>query len=424
MSTLRVTAVGASANRLVSHPGPEPESLAEFVARGGYADAGPRGEALIDVVEASGLRGRGGAAFPTAIKLRSVAAAAHPRHVVANGEEGEPASVKDRWLLRTRPHLVIDGTLRVAGAVGASQTWVYVSDALSAESIRDALVELAPTPVPVQVVEVEPGYVAGEETAVVRAINGGPAKPTDKPPRPFEIGVNGEPTLVCNVETLAHLSLIATEGVEAFTAVGTERSPGTALLTIAGAFNLPGLYEVELGTPLRQVAAAAGGLVGDPRAFLMGGFFAGMLSARALDLPVAYDELAATGSGLGCGAIIAIADEDCPVAAAARIMAYFARANAGQCGPCIKGTEAMAAALRRAALGEPRDDDCDRLRGWSVSLRGRGSCGTLDGATNVVSTLMREFPRELESHGTSGCTRCATLRDESDHPRTIYGVDY
>src|SRR5271166_4279344 len=198
---------------------------------GGYLPLADADE-LLREVDAGGLLGRGGAAFPLAVKLRAVRDSAIRAGgpggpggtvVVANGEEGEPASIKDRWLLRNRPHLVLDGLRLAAAIVAADRAYVYVSDAESARSVEAALAELGPElhGITVELVTVQPGYVAGEETAAVRAINGGPAKPTDKPPRPFEAGVAERPTLVSNVETLANLPLLLSDGTAAFRSQGT-----------------------------------------------------------------------------------------------------------------------------------------------------------------------------------------------------------
>ncbi|MGB6207559.1 MAG: hypothetical protein WBF82_11375, partial [Mycobacterium sp.] len=204
------------------------EDLATYQTRGGYRPlAGV--DALLSEVESSGLVGRGGAAFPLAVKLRAVrdnGSRAGGSVVVANGEEGEPASIKDRWLLRNRPHLVLDGLRLAAAIVAADSAYVYVSDHGSARSVETALTELGSEPhgITLELVTVQPGYVAGEETAAVQAINGGPAKPTDKPPRPFEVGVAERPTLVSNVETLANLPFLQSNGSAAFRSQGTPLS--------------------------------------------------------------------------------------------------------------------------------------------------------------------------------------------------------
>lgn len=365
------------------------ETLAQYRRPDGVS-----GRALIDALETAELRGRGGAGFPTGVKMRAVADREGPRTVVANGDEGEPLAVKDRYLLRIRPHLVLDGLARAVEAVAAERAVVYLSDAVAADSVRRALAELGPTPVPVEVVRVPRSYVGGEESSVVRAVDGGPALPTDKPPRPFESGVGGGPTLVLNVETLARIPGLA---------AGT--AGDTTLLSLSGAVARPGLYEVGLGTALRELVGA----VGEPAGYLMGGFFAGLLGPRAGALPYGFTELAAEGSGLGCGAVAVLGPDDCPVAAAADVMAYFDRENARQCGPCIRGTAAMAGALRELAEGTATDARLEKLQGWSASLRGRGACGTLDGACNVAGTLLREFPDLVAAHRAAPCPRCRAL---------------
>lgn len=377
-------------------PGLAPRLLAPDLP--GFGGQGLRGEALILAVEAAALRGRGGAGFPAAVKLATLRAASGPKYLVANGEEGEPASVKDRWLMRRRPHRVIDGAMRAAEAIGAAEVFLYVSDASAAASLRAALAAGSRPPLPVSVLEVAPGYVAGEETAVVRALDGGPAKPLDKPPRPYQAGLRGRPTLVSNVETLAHVALIAAGGVA-----------DSLLLTVTGAVARPGLYEVPVGITLGDALAAVAPPLPGMRGVLMGGFFAGLLNPRALDLTLTHDALREAGSGLGCGAVIVLGEADCPIAAAGDVMAYFARENAGQCGACFRGTPAMARAIEALGLGSIDDALMGRLTDWSVSLRGRGACGTLDGAAHLVASLLREFPEEIARHRAGPCARCQAL---------------
>lgn len=384
-----------------------PETLSAYRAAGGYRDL-PGAEDLLDLVETAGLRGRGGAAFPTARKMRAVAAGPATPVVIANGEEGEPASVKDRWLLRTRPHLVLDGVRHAAAAIGADLAYVYLADAAAERAVSVALAEMPEFPMEVRVVAVEPAYVAGEETAAVRFLNGGPALPSDKPPRPYESGVAARPTLVSNVETLAHLPLITGLGVPAYREAGTERSPGTFLLTLGGRVRRPGLYEVPLGTPMRTAIEQLGGATAAPAGFVMGGYFGGLLNARGMDIPLDHDATAAAGAGLGCGAVTVLGGDDCPVQVAAEVMAYFDRGNAGQCGSCFNGTAAMAATLSALLAQTAADADLDHLRRWSVTLKGRGACGTLDGASNLAASLLREFPDAVRSHLDGTCPLCRT----------------
>ncbi|OBJ81857.1 NADH dehydrogenase [Mycobacterium gordonae] len=397
------------------------EDLAAYRERGGYrllADA----DELLAEVDASGLLGRGGAAFPLAVKLRAVRANGHSGGsvVIANGEEGEPASVKDRWLLRNRPHLILDGLRLAATLVGASLAYVLVADPDSARSIESALSELDMRDVSIEVFAVQPGYVAGEETAAVQAINGGPAKPTDKPPRPFESGVGGRPTLVSNVETLANLAYIHGHGSAVFRSQGTAQSPGTFLATITGAGVPAVLYEIPHGLPFSELLAKHGVSPDRLRGVLMGGYFAGLVNRRVLDTTLDHETIRGIGSGLGCGAISLITDE-CPVAVAAAVAAYFDRENAGQCGSCFNGTAAMAAAAGALRDGVAATDDLDRLRRWSVVLRGRGACGTLDAACNVAATLLDQFPEEVARHLDGTCGDCSRGAYRAERPYEAIG---
>lgn len=389
---------------------PGAEGLADYHAAGGYRPLGDVG-ALLEEIGRAGLVGRGGAAFPMAVKLNTVRSAAlrgAATVLVANGEEGEPASVKDRWLMRHRPHLVLDGLRLAAGIIGARHAHVYVSDARSAESIRAALDALTPDAlggVAVDVRTVEPGYVAGEETAAVRAINGGPAKPTDKPPRPFEVGVGGLPTVVSNVETLANLPFVLQHGATAYRDVGTAGSPGTFLATVTGGGCSPGLYELPFGTSAAELFAVHGISADQVRGALMGGYFAGLLDRRILDSALDHETMRGIGSGLGCGAISVITDE-CPVAVGASVLAYYDRENAGQCGSCFNGTAAMAAAALALRDGTATADDVARLQRWSVVLRGRGACATLDAATNIAASMLALFADEVARHQDGRCPDC------------------
>ena len=386
------------------------ESLAHYLSSGGYsalADA----EVLLEETRRAGVLGRGGAAFPLAVKLTTVRAASQRGRdtvLVANGEEGEPASVKDRWLLRHRPHLVLDGLRLAATIIGARHAHVYVSDRTSADAVRAALDEVTPDTlggVTVSVYTVEPGYVAGEETAAVRAINGGPPKPTDKPPRPFEEGVGGLPTVVSNVETLANLPHVHQHGADSYRSAGIEAAPGTFLATVTGGARPPGLYELPFGASAAELIALHGIAADQVRGALMGGYFAGLLDQRILDAAMDHVSLRAVGSGLGCGAVSVITDE-CPVAVGASVLEYYDRENADQCGSCFNGTAAMAAAASALRDGVADSDDLARLRRWSEVLRGRGACATLDAACNIAASMLAMFPEEVASHLANRCAGC------------------
>lgn len=383
------------------------EGYPEYVRAGGYQSL-TDSDALLEEVDRSGLLGRGGAAFPLAVKLRTVrdAGRAGRRTVVlANGEEGEPASVKDRWLLRNRPHLVLDGVRLAARIVNADSAFVYVSDPHAAHAVRTALTAVPSDGVAVSVVTVDPGYVAGEETAAVRAVNGGPAKPTDKPPRPFQEGVGGQPTLVSNVETLANLPFILKHGSDTYRLTGTSASPGTFLATVTGAGRAAALYELPHGASVADLLVLHGVSADAVTGVLMGGYFAGLLNRAVLDATLDHETMRALGSGLGCGAV-AILTDDCPVAVAAAVLAYFDRENADQCGSCFNGTAAMSAVAAALRDGVATVEDLARLERWSVVLRGRGACATLDAATNVAATLLKQFSEDVARHVASDCASC------------------
>ena len=380
------------------------EDYADYRDSGGYQPLDDA-DGLLSQVDLSGLLGRGGAAFPLAVKLQTVrdnGRTAGGAVVVANGEEGEPASIKDRWLLRHRPHLVLDGLRLAAQMVSAERAYVYVSDPArrrcraaprSHEIDHEVLDGLSIT-----VRTVEPGYVAGEETAAVRALNGGPAKPTDKPPRPFEEGVGRLPDdgQQCR-DACADPVHLHRHGAEAFRDQGTSTSPGTFLATITGAGRPPALYEIPHGLAFTELLDFHGVPADQVRGVLMGGYFAGLLNRDILDVTLDHESLRRLDSGLGCGAIT-ILTEDCPVAVAASVMAYFDRENAGQCGSCFNGTAAMSAVTSALRDGVATNEDLARLERWSVVLRGRGACATLDAATNVAASLLSAFPQVVDRH--------------------------
>ncbi|WP_328535196.1 NADH-ubiquinone oxidoreductase-F iron-sulfur binding region domain-containing protein [Streptomyces sp. NBC_00344] len=372
------------------------EAADEYAATGGYRDATGPGE-LLGHIAAAGLRGRGGAGFPVAVKLRAVRDAGAPPVVVANGEEGEPGSVKDRWLLRARPHLVLDGLARAAAITGARRGYVYLADPVAGERIRRALTERE-TELPVEVIETPHTYVAGEETAVVRRINGGPALPTAKPPRPYEQGVGGAPTLIANVETLARIALLAARPEE------RRRTARATLVTLSGGSAGPLLAEVPYGTTLRTLARTQG--TPEPVGALMGGLFGGLIGPRSLDLALDPDTLSAAGTALGCAAIRFLAPDECPVSVAALAARHLAAQSTRQCGVCVAGTGSIHDALTALASGTAEAGVHTNLHRWSTALPGRGACGLLDAAAGTAGSLLRAFPHLVSSHLDGPCPTC------------------
>jgi NADH:ubiquinone oxidoreductase subunit F (NADH-binding) len=360
--------------------------------------------ALLAELKRSGLRGRGGAGFLVAAKIQTLASGPAPQAVVANGSEGEPASRKDRLLMSRAPHLVLDGTALAAGLVGAEKALVCVKqDATSAVSaLRTAVEErgaLGIDDIGMTVCEVSANYVAGEETALVHQLNGGPAKPTFIPRRPFESGVAGRPTLVQNVETLAHIALVARFGSDWFRELGTAADPGSLLITLSGAVARPGIYEVAAGMEIDGLVEAAGGATDGLQALLVGGYagrWFGLESASRLSL--GHQSLHALGATLGPGVVIALPRGACPVAETAAVARYLARESSGQCGPCVHGLSAIAEAMTDVAAGHAPLGTREWIARWCEDVTGRGACHHPDGAARLVSSCLEVFADDVDRH--------------------------
>ncbi len=384
-----------------------PVTLEEHLDRYGTV---PESGDLIGLVEASGLQGRGGAGFPAGAKLRAVVSRRGRPVVVVNGAEGEPPSGKDKVLLRCVPQLVLDGAVAAAEAIGAREAIVAVARGARAEAdaVADAIEgrhrRRLDGRVKLRLVTVPDLFIAGEETALVQFLNGGPAKPTFTPPRPFERGVGGAPTLVQNAETLAHVALIARFGPGWFRRLGTAAEPGSILVTLSGAIARPGVYEVALGTPLRELLAQAGGPREAIQAYLIGGYFGTWIDAGIAEgLSLSEADLSRAGGALGARAIVALPASACGLAETARIARYLAGETAGQCGPCVHGLDAIAGALERLAAGD-RTDRRDRLERWVAAVRGRGACRHPDGASRFAASALEVFADEVERHLGGRCS--------------------
>jgi NADH:ubiquinone oxidoreductase subunit F (NADH-binding) len=411
---MNVASTGSLARILTANPSVG-SSLSDHLDLHGSPPSigGSHREALIDMIASSGLRGRGGAAFPTATKLAAVERSTSGAVVVVNGAEGEPASAKDRWLLESSPHLVLDGALLAAEAVraddvfvcirhSAADAWVSVAHAIEDRETSGML------PARVHLVSTPNSYLAGEESALVRFLNGGPAKPTFVPPRPFERGVAKRPTLVQNVETLSHLALIARHGPDWFRQTGTPQEPGTALVTLSGAVTDPGVYEIGFGTSLRDLIGAAGGTTAPVRAVLLGGYFGSWLDTGvARKLLINEGHLRPLGGGLGSGVIVVLPDSACGVIESARVIDYLAREAAGQCGPCTHGLNAVADAVFKMASGTAGPEVEENLERWSAVVPDRGACHHPNGAMRFVLTALAVFCEEFAEHRRGGpCELC------------------
>jgi NADH:ubiquinone oxidoreductase subunit F (NADH-binding) len=368
---------------------------------------------LIDQVEAAGLTGRGGAAFPMHRKLRAVATGRAPV-VVANGAEGEPASSKDVVLLATSPQLVLDGLEVAARAVGARRAYLYIhADARLAAIVRTAIDDRAverrrsggPAEVSVTVVSAPARFLAGEESALAARIGGGPAKPRSVPPRVSQRGVDGRPTLVQNVETLAHLALIARFAPEWFRALGTPAEPGSALFTVSGAVTRPGVIEAGLGTPIRELLTTAGRTTAPIQAVLVGGYHGTWLPGAEIDVGLASDAyLGPRGATVGAGVLLALPAGVCGVIETARAVRYLAAESAGQCGPCLNGLPAIADALLELARPGRTPVQQSQVWRWAEMIERRGACHHPDGSVRFIRSALRVFEAEYDLHAHGRCT--------------------
>jgi NADH:ubiquinone oxidoreductase subunit F (NADH-binding) len=382
------------------------------VARRRGAEAG----ALVTQVEAAGLRGRGGGWFPTATKLRAVVASSdrgrlsrgRPPVVIANGMEGEPASGKDAVLLDRSPHLVLDGIVAAAETIGATDVFLAVHrDSALVDPLLHALDERAHAridPVEIKLVTPPARYVASEESALSHWVGEGTATPV-YPDRPFQRGADGRPTLVQNVETLAHLALIARHGGDWYRSVGSRSAPGTTLLTVGGAVRQSGVVEVPTGTRVGDVLTACGGTTEPVRGFLTGGYGGAWVGGAGFD-SVAWepDAIRDAGGVIGASVLWALGESTCPLDELARVASWMAGESAGQCGPCIFGLPAIADDVHRLAVRQADDADIRRLAGRLTLVTGRGGCKHPDGTARFVATGLAAFEDEVRLHLDRRCS--------------------
>jgi len=408
-----VALVGEPSARLLSGPPAETgsEPLSEHLARLGplpFATASSstleRSWAL-DLVRQSGLLGRGGGEFPVARKLETAARAGGSPVVVVNGSEGEPASRKDRTLLELRPHLVLDGASFAAAAVGATEIVVYVEPQRlrSWHAVRHAIEVRQRARLPEPPIRLAAGagrYVSGETSAVVSALEMRGGLPSRRPQPVAASGVGGRPTVVNNVETLAHLGLLSRFGAEWFRQAGSPGSPGSTLLTLAGGVGVPGLV-VELLAPVGggHLLAEVGGLEQAPPAVLVGGYAGKWIPGPPFCASqVDRGLFSASGVGLGCGVIATLPPRACGLATTLRLLAWLADESAGQCGPCMYGLPALAVELEAVVNGDVSRRGILRLHRRAISIVGQGACGHPDGAVALLESALDVFSTDAMNH--------------------------
>jgi len=398
----------------------DPEKLTDYIAAGGYQslakalnDQTPR--QTIEEVKKSGLRGRGGAGYPTGLKWELVAKQAAPvKYVVCNADEGDPGAFMDRSVLEGDPHRVLEGMAIAGYAVGAQQGYIYVRGeyGLAIQRLQTAIKQaerehLLGTRILEQGfqfrIDLRIGagaFVCGEETALIASIEGKRGQPRQRPPYPPESGLWGAPTLINNVETFANIPTIIERGGEWFSSIGTAGSKGTKVFALAGKIANTGLIEVPMGATLREILFDIGGGIPNGRfkAAQTGGPSGGCIPEQFLDLPVDYESLARIGSIMGSGGLIVMDESSCMVDVARFFMEFCMEESCGKCIPCRAGTVQMYDILRRMTIGEATPDDLEMLKSLSELLRETSLCGLGQTAPNPVMSTLKYFPQEYESH--------------------------
>ena len=398
----------------------DPDSLEHYVANGGFTGLetslriGP--ESTIDEVEVSGLRGRGGAGFPTGKKWRFARQAqGNPKYLVCNADEGDPGAFMNRSLLESDPYAVLEGMVIAGYSIGSEEAYVYcrAEYPLAIERLQTATSRMEEAhllgknilgsgySLHIHIKEGAGAFVCGEETALLASIEGRRGMPRVRPPFPAQSGLFGKPTNINNVETFANVPVILSRGSAAYRKQGTEASPGTRTFALAGKVLRTGLVEVPMGIRLRDIIFGMGGGVSSGRGFKAvqtGGPSGGCLPAECLDLPVDYDALAKAGSIMGSGGMIVI-DEDTCIADVARYFLSFTMAEScGKCSPCRLGTWQMKSILDAVCTGKAVPEDLVVLEDLAHTIRAASLCGLGQTAPNPVLTTLRYFRSEYEAH--------------------------
>jgi NADH-quinone oxidoreductase subunit F len=419
----QIRILGAGEHRVLTDIGRiDPGSLASYREHGGHdglkralTQLSPEG--VIDEIEAAGLRGRGGSGFPTAEKWRIARGTAADRKiVVANLMGADPSSLGDRALAEGNPHLVLEGLLIAAYAVGASEAIVAVrrdwTDAIA--RLRTAVTEATDahlagylvlgtdTSVQVSVWEGSGAYVAGEETALLHALAGDRGMPAIRPPYPAASGLWDAPTVVQNAETLAHVAWIISHSPEAFATVGSDRSKGTKIVTVMGRVMEPGLLEVPLGTSMLDLIAMAGGGTGSTKAAFVGGPGGGAIDIGQLTVAYDYEELEQAGAIIGSGSVLVTDTATCMVDSARFFVDFSAREACGKAVPCRIGTKRLVEALERILAATPRPNDFVMLRELSRKMSDTALCKLERLAPNPILTTLERFPDEYRAHAERG----------------------
>jgi NADH:ubiquinone oxidoreductase subunit F (NADH-binding)/NADH:ubiquinone oxidoreductase subunit E len=385
------------------------EALRQLVERRHFAD-------IIATLKASGLRGMGGAGFPTGAKWEIVRnTPGDTKYVVCNADESEPGTFKDRMLLQTVPNLVLEGMVIGALTVGARRGYVYIRHeyAREREGLEQALQQMqrdglvgegtlgSELGVTLEICESPGGYICGEETALLEALEGKRAEPRNKPPFPGTHGLFGKPTLINNVETFAFIPAILLHGAEWFKGQGQNDAAGLKFLALSGQVQRPGVYEVPLGIPASKLIFDYGGGLPPGRtlkAFSPGGASSGFLPASMVETPLEFQALAKVGSMLGSGAVVAIADQMCMLDLALNVVKFFRNESCGKCVPCRAGSEKLVQTLGHIARGEGSGRDLDTINELAEAMQLTSICGLGQAAPLPITSVVRHFHDEIERH--------------------------
>jgi NADH-quinone oxidoreductase subunit F len=386
----------------------DPLNIDDYLGRNGYRALTMSPEEVIAAITESGLRGRGGAGFPTGRKWALARAqAGGVKYVICNGDEGDPGAFMDRLVLESDPHRVLEGLAIAAYAIGAGEGYLYIRAEYplavrhTREAIRQATERGLLGRLHVEVREGAGAFVCGEETALIQSLEGKRGVPKLRPPYPVERGFHGQPTVINNVETLACVPWIIRHGAGAFAALGTKNSRGTKVFALAGKINRGGLIEVPMGITIREVVEGIGGGIRHGRSFKavqLGGPSGGCIPARLADTPIDYDALAQTGAIMGSGGLVVLDDRDCMVDIARFFLKFTQAESCGKCTFCRIGTKRMLEILERLCQGEGRPDDLDKLETLADYVSRGSLCGLGQTAPNPVLTTLRYFRDEYEAH--------------------------
>lgn len=373
-------------------------------------------ESVIEEIKRSNLRGLGGAGFPTGVKWGFIPKPAKkPVYLLINGDEGEPGTFKDREIMTRDPHRLIEGIVLAAYALGAHRSYVYIRGEFTfcMESLARAIKEaesagylgrdILKSGFDLDIT-IHPGagaYICGEETALIESLEGKPGRPRIKPPFPAVIGAFGSPTIVNNVETIAHVPQILLNGAEWFAKIGSERNGGTRLFCVSGHVKRPGVYELPMGTPLREIVYEhAGGIIDGSalKGVIPGGSSAPILRPEEIDVGMDFDQLAKAGSMAGSGGIIVLAEGTCMVWALHNLARFYAHESCGQCSPCREGTGWAEKVLRRIEGGQGTSSDLELLEKIARGMSTRTICPLADACALPILSYLQKYRDEFEGH--------------------------